>query len=423
MIKIRKDKLGRVLNNNEGQIKNGSYTFRYEDIDGRRKSVSSWKLFPDDKGHPDKPDEECLRDKEKRILRSLEKGKKPITDSQATFTDFWEKYIAMKCEIAESTLVGYIYLYNKHIRNSIGKRLIASLKYSDIKKYYISLLNEGLGISSLDNINNIVSPVFQLAVREGYIESNPADGVIQEFKRRKNRQQSHREALTKGQQDALVNFVSGSYEFKNWLPMLTLFLGCGLRAGELLGLRWEDINFERNYISVNHTLNYKVALDGKCQYYITFPKTNSGIREIPMLDAVRETLLSLFERRNDFNADNQVVVDGFTHFIFRDLYGCVFNSQKVNANLKRIRDAYNKQESEKALAEKREPYLLPEFTCHHLRHTFCTRIIESGVVSIKSIQHIMGHAHAETTLRIYASITEDHTHEEMKALNGKMKIK
>ena len=121
--------------------------------------------------------------------------------------------------------------------------------------------------------------------------------------------------------------------------------------------------------------------------------------------------------------DNQVMIDGYTNFVFRDLYGNVYNDSKLNRVLKNIRNSYNKQEEEKAKSEGREPNLLPHFTCHHLRHTFCTRICESGELSIKTIQYIMGHSHPETTLRIYAQVSDSRNQEEMAALNGKMKIK
>ena len=247
--------------------------------------------------------------------------------------------------------------------------------------------------------------------------------MLAEFQKRREWKQVHRDALTKAQQNALVEYTASHYEYKGFLPILTVFLGCGLRAGELAGLTWQDVDFENNQISINHTLNYDVTLAGKCQYFITYPKTHAGIRVIPMLDDVREALLGIFERRNDFNADNQVMIDGYTNFVFRDLYGSVYNDSKLNRIINSIIKSYNKQEEEKAVRENREPVPLPHFTCHNLRHTFCTRICESGELSFKTIQYIMGHSYPETTLKVYAQVTDQRNQEEMAALNGKMKIK
>ena len=59
----------------------------------------------------------------------------------------------------------------------------------------------------------------------------------------------------------------------------------------------------------------------------------------------------------------------------------------------------------KAKKEKREPVLLPDFSCHHLRHTFCTRLCENET-NLKVIQSIMGHKNIETTLDVYAEATD-----------------
>ncbi len=358
-----------------------------------------------------------------RIKRSIALNQPPIISDSLTVNDFWERYISLKCEIAESTLVNYIYLYNHHVRQTFGKRKIRTVKYSEVKKLYIDKIRSGLNISSISSLHKIMSPLFELAVREGYISVNPTRGLLSEFQRRKDWGRTSREALTMEEQEILVEYVSKSYEFKQFHPIITLFLGTGLRCGELMGLRWEDVDFEKNIISVNHTLNYKPALDGKCQYYITFPKTKTGVREIPMLLDVKETLLEMYKRRADYNAENQAVIDGYTNFIFRDLYGCVYSNSRVNAGLKRIQKKYNVAEMKQAKEENRKPKLLPSFSCHNLRHTFCTRLCESNAISLKNLQYLMGHQHPSTTLRVYASVTDTRKQEEMALLEGKFRIR
>ena len=175
-------------------------------------------------------------------------------------------------------------------------------------------------------------------------------------------------------------------------------------------------------ISINHTMNYTATLDGTCKYTVTVPKSNTGKREIPMLTEVRDTLLALYERRNDFNADNQIVVDGYTNFVFRDLYGRVYSNHRINRQLKRITAKYNQEEHAEAEQEGREENPLPPITCHMLRHTFCTRMILGGI-DLKTVQIIMGHADAETTMRVYANVTKAQAQNEMMRMEGKMKLK
>ena len=141
-----------------------------------------------------------------------------------------------------------------------------------------------------------------------------------------------------------------------------------------------------------------------------------------MLKEVREVFEELYRRKNDFNKDYQPVVDGYTNFIFRDLNGNLMNSGRLNRTLKNIIDEYNRTEEAIALLEKRDPVPLPKITCHHLRHTFCTRIIESGV-GIKTAQYWMGHRFAGTTLKIYLSVSENRNKEEMDKIEGMIKLR
>lgn len=80
----------------------------------------------------------------------------------------------------------------------------------------------------------------------------------------------------------------------------------------------------------------------------------------------------------------------------------------------------NAKEGEDAKAERREPELLPHFSCHHLRHTFCTRFCENKT-NLKIIQEIMGHADITTTMDIYNEATKDKKMESFAGLEGKIK--
>lgn len=92
-------------------------------------------------------------------------------------------------------------------------------------------------------------------------------------------------------------------------------------------------------------------------------------------------------------------------FVFTNRYGNVHNPQTINAAIKRILQSHNMEEVVKAKREKRQLVIIPHFSCHHLRHTFCTRFCEQEK-DIKVIQEVMGHANIETTMDIYAEVTD-----------------
>lgn len=229
MARERRDNKGRLLLTGEAQIRNGSYTFRYTDENGVRKSITNWKLLPEDQPPKGDTNPECLRDMENRIT---DRRTKAMPKKTKTVNAFWQEYISMKCEIAETTLVRYIYLYNKHVKNEWGKRPIQSVRYSDVKQFYISRLKHGLSLSTLGNLNNVIHPVFELACREHYIAANPVDGVYQEFKKRKDWEPKYRDALTEEEQDRLLSYVAHTLDYRELLPVLTVFLGTGIRSGD-----------------------------------------------------------------------------------------------------------------------------------------------------------------------------------------------
>jgi len=330
--------------------------------------------------------------------------------------------MANKPELKESTRANYLYMYNKYVREDIGKRKIAEIKYSTVKAYYNKLIRElGFKPNSMEIIHTIIHPVFTLAVRDGYIRINPAAGAMAEIKKSHNWEKPKRHALSVQEQAAFINYMSTHKIYNHWLPLFTVLLGTGGRVGEITGLRWEDCDFEDNVISINHNMVYrKFEGDEKAAFHIVTPKTSAGIRIIPMLSKVKEALQTEWERQSILGF-NESIVDGYTGFIFQNRYGDPLSAHNVNRAIERIYRDYNEDETVLADKEGREPLLIRHFSVHNLRHTFCTRFCENES-NIKVIQEIMGHADIETTMNIYAEATKEKKKESFANLEGKIKI-
>lgn len=197
-------------------------------------------------------------------------------------------------------------------------------------------------------------------------------------------------------------------------------MGTGCRVGELIGLRWDDCDFKNNTISINHNLIYRQQEDGTCGMHITTPKTSAGVRTIPMLSAVRKAFYE--ERKKRFvEGFSDCEIDGYSGFIFTNRFGYVHNPMTINRAIKRIYEAYNEEEKVRAKEEHREPIIIPHFSAHNLRHTFCTRFCKNES-NIKIIQEIMGHSDITTTMNIYAEATESKKQEAFQNLDNKIKI-
>ena len=418
----RVDNKGRILKDGESQRPNGTYRFRYVDANGVRRDVYSSRLLPTDKMPAHCKDDLSLREKEKAILRDLEDGVKTAVENKLTLNELFDLYIEGKKELKESTRVNYMYMYRKYVRDGLGRKKVTTIRYSDIRTFYNRLLSEnGFQPNSLETIHTILHPVFTLAVRDGYIRVNPTDGIMADIKRSHSWEKPKRHALSVQEQEAFVSYVANSSQYAHWLPLFTVFLGTGCRVGEVLGLRWEDIDFDRMTIQINHNLIYRLQENGECKFRVTTPKTKSGIREIPMMEEVRDALLEERERQREFGP-NTATVDGYTDFVFTNRFGMVYSPHVINRAIERIIKSYNVEETERAKEEEREPLLIRHFSCHNLRHTFCTRFCENET-NLKVIQDIMGHADISTTMNIYAEATHEKKKQSLDQLSGKMRIR
>lgn len=418
----KKDNKGRNLRQGERQREDGRYEFRYKDVKGETRSIYSWKLVGTDSLPAGKRCEKSLREMEKAVLRDVDDDINRYAAYRTTLNSFFDNYIQSKYEIKHSTRANYKYMYKKYVYDELGQMSIGSIRYSHVKNFYIHLINDvGFKPNSMEIIHTILHPIFNVAVRDGLIRLNPTDGVMNEIKRSHDWEKPKRHALTEAQQEAFVNYVAGHKTYQHWLPFFTVLLGTGCRVGEVIGLRWEDCDFKDEIISINHNLIYRQGEDGgDCRFRITTPKTKAGVRIVPMLSEVKQALLEarLFQMRHGFN---QSVVDGYSGFIFQNRFGDCISPHCINRAIERISRDYNAAESVHAEEEHREPVLLPHFTAHNLRHTFCTRFCENET-NLKVIQEIMGHADISTTMNVYNEATKEKKKASILNLEGKIKI-
>lgn len=180
-------------------------------------------------------------------------------------------------------------------------------------------------------------------------------------------------------------------------------LGTGLRVGELCGLRNCDVDMETGFISVNHTLVYYNHEENGCYFGVNTPKTKAGERMVPMLDFVKEAFEIEREYQEVAGITCKVSIDGYTDFVFVNRFDNVQHQGTLNKALRRIIRDCNDQVLQRG---GKNLVLLPRFSCHSLRHTFATRLIEAGV-NPKAAQEMLGHVDISTTLGIYAHVTKE----------------
>ena len=167
----RKDSRGYALRSGECQRSDGRYSYSYTDRNRKRHTIYGKDLVE-------------LRKKEQGIRRDLEDGLDPQRAERVTVNEVYDSYIKQKYDLKATTRTNYIYTYDHFIRETFGRRRLASVHYSDVRQFYYSLImEEKLSPATIDNVHTQLHPAFQMAVRNGLIRTNPAAGVLGEIKK------------------------------------------------------------------------------------------------------------------------------------------------------------------------------------------------------------------------------------------------
>ncbi len=399
----KRDNRKRILKEGESQRPDGRYMYRYRDAIGERKAVYSWRLVETDEYPAGKKKDLSLREKEALIQKDLLEGINTI-GSSITMNELFIRYLQTKKSLKQTTKNNYILMYDKHIKSSyLGNMPIKRICKNDILRIYEKMSGNATSDRILSNgtiqyvQNNIVFPTLQLAVDSDWIRKNPAKGCVKEYP---YDALNKRDALSVEEQKKFIGFLKSDKVYCKYLPIVQLIFETALRRGEILGLTWDDIDFKNNIIHVDHQLHYQ-NVNGKYEFTIGEPKTETGKRTIPMSDVAVSILRDLKEKEYFNSVHSNVRIDGYSKFIFLNnqknnvIIPRQFGDSLISASVK-----YNKKEIAQAEQENRKAELLPMITPHILRHTGCTRMAELGI-DVKVLQAIMGHKKAETTMNVY----------------------
>ena len=401
----KKDSKGRNLKSNEDQLKDGRYRYRYTDRYSKRQAVYAWKLVPTDKTPVGKREDLSLREKEKEIEKDLNDGINTYLSS-STVNDLIKSYLDLKVKLAVTTKNNYIHMWEKNIKDSfLGTMRICDVKKSDIQKLYADFhTNKKFSTGTIQLYQNLLYPAFQMAVDDSIIRLNPCRNCMKDYVQ--GSMSSKKCPLSRNEQDVLLRFVKNNNFYSDSFTLVAFLLGTGCRISEALGMTWDDINLEEKYISVNHQIIYKKK--GTSIIYFSAPTKTKKERKIPIQDDLVKVLKQHRQETYFTSLSSGFEVDGYKNFVFINREGKLKTPNTIVRTFHGIRDMYNKEEELNAIEESRELILLPNFTPHTLRHTFCTRMAENGI-DVKVLQEIMGHANISVTMQVYNHATFERT--------------
>ena len=393
MSEKRRDNRNRILREGEYQRTDGRYRYRYIDEDGKEKNVYSWRLDKNDPTPKGKKREPSLREKEKQIQADL--FDHIVTrGGNYTVVELVEKYVSLKTGVTHNTRAGYKTVINILKKEAFGKQRIDKVRLSDAKAWLIKLQQvDGRGYSSIHSIRGVLRPAFQLAVDDDLIRKNPfgfelASVIVNDS--------VTREAITRKQERDLLKFIKEDKHFCRYYDAIYILFNTGLRISEFCGLTISDIEFDQKRIKVDHQLQRTSQM----QYVIQDPKTESGIRYVPMSDEVVACFRRILAKR--VAPKVEPMVDGHAGFLFLDKNDRPMVALHWEKYLQHIVEKYNKIYR----------IQMPKVTPHVCRHTFCSNMAKSGM-NPKTLQYIMGHSDISVTLNVYTHVQFDDAQAEL----------
>lgn len=403
---VRVDSRNVRLKTGETEKANGGYEYRWSTPDGKRHSIYAKTL-------------NRLREMEEQLIIDKHEGIR-VDARTMTVNQCFQLWKELKRGVKDNTLKNYIYMYETFVMNTFGKKRVMQVQRSDVKRFYNTLVDHrGLKISTVDNVHNVLHQVFQLAVDDNYIRQNPTVRMLKELRISHGHEVEKRKALSMEQQKLFLSYIKRTPRYRHWYPAFYIMVNTGMRVGELIGLRWQDVDLKNEIIHINHTLVYYNHRDerGAC-YSVNSPKTKAGCREIPMASGVKEAFELERIHQQEVGLISCSHIDGYENFVFLNQFGKVHSPGALNKAIKRIVRDCNDQVLLQDGLEK-DPVLLPDFSCHNLRHTFATRLCESGI-NIKVIQSILGHMDIKTTMDIYVDVMQETKKREIEQFDGYM---
>lgn len=393
MSEKRRDNKNRILREGEYQRTDGRYRYRYIDEDGKEKNVYSWRLDKNDPTPRGKKRELSLREKEKQIQADL--FDHIVTrGGNYTVVELVEKYTSLKTGVGHNTKVGYKTVINILNKEAFGKQRIDKIRLSDAKAWLIKLQQvDGRGYSSIHSIRGVLRPAFQMAVDDDLIRKNPfgfelASVIVNDS--------VTREAITRKQERELLKFIKEDKHFCRYYDAIYILFNTGLRISEFCGLTFSDLEFDQKRIKVDHQLQRTSQM----KYVIGAPKTESGIRYVPMSEEVVECFHRILANR--VAPKTEPMVDGYVGFLFLDKNNKPMVALHWEKYLEHIIEKYNKIYR----------IQMPKVTPHVCRHTFCSNMAKSGM-NPKTLQYIMGHSDISVTLNVYTHVQFDDAQAEL----------
>ena len=365
-----KDLKGKELGVGIVQQANGLYVARFTDKHGRRQSKRFKKL------------QECRQWIADATYIDEHTDIENATDM---LVDAWFEYwISVKKKtVRPNTVRNYTERYERNIKAVIGKKLLTEIKPIHCQKIFSDMADDGYRTTTIYQTRIALYNMLEFAKENDVIINNPCKKSV---KSDMGKPSDKKEALTIETQKKFLEGATGqSYE-----NQYRFILQTGLRTGELVGLKWEDIDFESKTLTIQRSMEFRYKVG---EWRVGPPKSKSGYRTIPLTDEA----IRILKAQKEKNRKIKVIPMEWSEQVFLCRKGEPVKNSTYDTALFKICDKVG----------------IKRFSMHVLRHTFATRCIEGGMMP-KTLQKILGHSNIGITMNLYVHITEE---EKLKEIN------
>ncbi len=233
--------------------------------------------------------------------------------------------------------------------------------------------------------------MFDSAVENELLAKNPVTKSVKCMSRRKPKEMR---ALTIEEQKLFLETVKDTSNYNQY----ALLLQTGLRTGEMIGLRWLDVDFENRALHIRCTMEYRYSVG---EWGIGEPKTKNSVRDVPLTQEAIDILKNQKEKLKSLKV--RLIEFKDSVFLYRD--GTPTKNSAYDTKLFYYCDKAG----------------IPRFSMHVLRHTFATRCIESGMRP-KTLQIILGRSNIGITMNLYVHVTNDEKAKKIQSVEKMLKI-